>query len=67
MLLIIGRQVINSFGKRLDLLAMDSEGALYVIEVKRDRTPRQVVAQASTKLGRTPTDGPVRAGGLHPM
>ena len=45
-LLIIGRQVINAFGKRLDLLAMDSEGALYVIEVKKDRTPREVVAQA---------------------
>lgn len=45
-LLILGRQVINAFGKRLDLLAMDSEGALYVIEVKKDRTPREVVAQA---------------------
>src|SRR4051795_8989358 len=45
-LLIVGRQVITTFGTRLDLLAMDSEGSLYVIEVKKGRTPREVVAQA---------------------
>jgi hypothetical protein len=42
----IGRQVITDFGKRIDLLAMDSEGDLFVIELKKDRTPREVVAQA---------------------
>lgn len=44
--LIIGRQVLTSFGKRIDLLGIDSEGDLHVIELKRDRTPRDVVAQA---------------------
>ncbi len=33
-------------GGRVDLLALDSKGALYVIELKRDKTPRDVVAQA---------------------
>jgi hypothetical protein len=42
----IGRQVITDFGKRIDLLGMDAEGDLYVIELKKDRTPREVVAQA---------------------
>ena len=45
-LLIIGRQVTTSFGTRIDLLAIDSQGTLYVIEVKKGRTPRDVVAQA---------------------
>src|ERR1019366_1859262 len=39
----IGRQVITDFGKRIDLLAIDGRGDLYVIELKRDRTPREVV------------------------
>lgn len=41
----IGRQVVTDFGKRIDLLAMDQAGDLYVIELKKDRTPREVVAQ----------------------
>jgi hypothetical protein len=45
-LLQIGRQVMTDFGKRIDLLAIDSQGDLHVIELKRDRTPREVVAQA---------------------
>ncbi len=44
-LLQIGRQVITEFGKRIDLLAVDNDGDLYVIELKKDRTPREVVAQ----------------------
>jgi hypothetical protein len=45
-LLVIGRQVITAFGKRIDLLAIDAQGDLYVLELKKDRTPREVVAQA---------------------
>jgi hypothetical protein len=45
-LLIVGRQLVTEFGGRLDLLAIDSEGSLSCIEVKKGRTPREVVAQA---------------------
>jgi hypothetical protein len=45
-LLQVGRQVITDFGKRIDLLGIDGQGDLYVIELKRNRTPRDVVAQA---------------------
>ena len=44
-LLAIGRQVITPSGKRADVLAVDPTGDLYVIELKRDRTPRDAVAQ----------------------
>ena len=44
-LLVIGRQ-IHQYGGALDLLAVDRKGNLVVIELKRDRTPRDVVAQA---------------------
>lgn len=45
-LFVIGRQIVTDFGKRIDLLAVDSQGDLYVIELKKDRTPREVVAQS---------------------
>src|SRR5829696_1673217 len=44
-LMIVGRQVPTAFGKVIDLLAIDAEGVLTMIELKRDRTPREVVAQ----------------------
>ena len=44
-LLIIGRQVTTSFGKIIDLLAIDVDGVLHVLELKKDKTPREVVAQ----------------------
>lgn len=44
-LLLIGRQVATDFGKVIDLLAVDTDGALHVLELKRDRTPREVIAQ----------------------
>jgi len=44
-LLIIGRQVTTQFGGRIDLLGIDRQGDLSIIELKRDRTPRDVVAQ----------------------
>lgn len=45
-LLIVGRQVHTDSGNRLDLLGIDIEGDLHLIELKRDRAPRDVVAQA---------------------
>jgi hypothetical protein len=44
--MIIGRQEDTGFGGRIDLLAVAPDGALVLIEIKRDRTPREVVAQA---------------------
>lgn len=44
-LLLIGRQVATSYGKFIDMLAMDVSGKLSVIELKKARTPREVVAQ----------------------
>lgn len=44
--MLIGRQVDTGFGGRIDLLAIAPDGALTLIELKRDRTPREVVAQA---------------------
>jgi hypothetical protein len=44
--MLIGRQIDIGYGGRLDLLAVAPDGALVLIELKRDRTPRDVVAQA---------------------
>ena len=43
--LVIGRQVVTDHKGRIDILAIDREGDLIIIELKRDRTPREVVAQ----------------------
>jgi RecB family endonuclease NucS len=44
-LMLIGRQVATSYGKFIDMLAMDISGNLFIIELKKNRTPREVVAQ----------------------
>ncbi|RDZ29662.1 endonuclease NucS domain-containing protein [Lysobacter silvisoli] len=44
--MIIGRQEHTGFGGRIDLLAIEPDASLVLIELKRDRTPREVVAQA---------------------
>ena len=44
--MLIGRQEDTGFGGRIDLLAIAPDGSLVLIEIKRDRTPREVVAQA---------------------
>lgn len=44
-LLVIGRQVRTQHGGLIDLLAVDADGAVHVIELKREKTPRDVVAQ----------------------
>lgn len=43
--LIVGRQVQTSYGGRIDLLGIDQDGDLAIIELKRDKTPRDIIAQ----------------------
>ena len=45
-LLVIGEQVLTAFGKYIDLLCIDPKGNLVIVELKRDKTPRDVVAQS---------------------
>jgi hypothetical protein len=44
-LMVVGRQVPTAYGKFVDLLTIDAQGDLTIVELKRDRTPREVVAQ----------------------
>ena len=44
-LMVIGREVMSPSSGRADVLAIDGDGNLTVIELKRNRTPREVVAQ----------------------
>jgi len=44
--MLLGQQVVTSHNGRIDLLAIAPDASLILIELKRDRTPREVVAQA---------------------
>ena len=44
--LLIGRQEHTGFGGIADLLALAPDGSVVLVELKRDKTPRDVVAQA---------------------
>jgi RecB family endonuclease NucS len=44
--MLIGRQEITTQGGRIDMLAIAPDGSPVLIEFKRDRTPREIVAQS---------------------
>jgi hypothetical protein len=57
--LLIGQQVRTDHGGIIDLLAVNQDGQLIVIELKRNQTPREVVAQAldyASWVQKQPTD-----------
>ncbi len=49
--MLIGRQENTGLGGRVDLVAIAPDFSLVLIELKRDRTPREVVAQALDYAG----------------
>jgi hypothetical protein len=50
-ILVIGRQVSTAFGGRIDLLGIDVDGNVVIVELKRDRTPREIIAQVLDYAG----------------
>ena len=44
-LLAIGRQVPVDFGGSIDILCLDDKGDIVIVELKRDKTPREITAQ----------------------
>lgn len=44
-LLLLGSQIATDHGKAVDVLALDGDENLVILELKRGRTPRDVVAQ----------------------
>jgi Endonuclease NucS len=44
-LLVIGRQTLTEFGGYIDLLCLDRNGDVVIVELKRDKTPREITAQ----------------------
>ena len=44
-LLVIGRQVETDFGGVIDLLCLELDGDVIIVELKRDKTPREISAQ----------------------
>lgn len=44
-IMILGQQVHTDYGGYIDILGLNKEGDLVVVELKRNKTPRDVVAQ----------------------
>jgi RecB family endonuclease NucS len=44
-LLVVGRQVETDFGGVIDLLCVNEAADLVIVELKRDKTPREITAQ----------------------
>lgn len=44
-LVVIGTQVLTSYGMKVDILAMNELGELVIVELKRDKTYRDVISQ----------------------
>jgi PAS domain-containing protein len=44
--LLVGRQVRTDYGKFTDLLTISRDGKITIIELKKNKTPREVVSQA---------------------
>jgi RecB family endonuclease NucS len=44
-LLVIGRQVKTRYGGLIDVLCIDEKGDIVIVELKRDKTPREITAQ----------------------
>ena len=44
-LLVIGRQISTDFEGIIDLLCLDLRGDIVIVELKRDKTPREITAQ----------------------
>ena len=45
-LMVIGRQIETGFGGSIDLLCLEFGGDVVIVELKRDKTPREITAQA---------------------
>src|SRR5438128_4779608 len=48
--MLIGRQEVTTSGGRVDLLGIAPDASLVLIELKRNRTPREVMARARSTL-----------------
>jgi hypothetical protein len=44
-MLLVGRQVATATGESIDLLAIDSQANLVVLQLKRNKSPHEIVAQ----------------------